>query len=34
MNASVITLANGFLFGIGLVLASAVMHALFHLGMC
>lgn len=34
MQTSLIALANGFLLGIGLILASVVMRLLFHVGFC
>lgn len=34
MNNSLVTLANGFLFGSGLILAALVFRLLFHIGFC
>lgn len=32
--SSALQVVNGFCFGVGLVLASEVMHLLFHIGFC
>lgn len=34
MNAQLASVVNGFLFGIGLILASETMGHLFHFGFC
>lgn len=34
MNSSLLSVVNGFLMGIGLILAALVMKLLFHIGWC
>ncbi len=34
MNQTAMTVVNGFCFGVGLIVASAVMRILFDMGMC